>query len=170
MPPMIRPLRPRGVRFLQGHFSDMTSAKQIRLLLRDNDTFLQVLASKSTSHLPPPCSLSLPKTLIINIESKKGGKIGHWVGLLMTSSEAIYFDSMGERLYDENIIKYLLSHYNCIFYNPLKIQHKSSVKCGLFCVAFVKFVKSKGDFKQFIEMFTKVDLKKNDCIVQKMIF
>ena len=75
MPPMIHPLRPRGVRFLQGHFSDMTSAKQIRLLLRDNDTFLQVLASKSTSHLPPPCSLSLPKTLIINIESKKGGKL-----------------------------------------------------------------------------------------------
>jgi hypothetical protein len=157
------------VKSSQGHFSDMMSAKQIRLLLKDNDNFLCVLAGKNACHLPSPSSLSLPKTLIINVQSKKG-KIGHWVCLLMTISEALFFDSMGEQLYDMNIIKYLLPHYNCIFFNHTKIQHNSSVKCGLFCVTFTKFVKSKSDFKQFIEMFSKTDLKKNDCIAQKMIW
>lgn len=169
MPRMIPPSRQKGVRSSQGHFSDMLSAKQIRLLLRDNNNFLKVLASKSICNIPPPYSLSLPRSLIINIKAKKG-RIGHWVSLLLTSNEAIYFDSMGKQLYDVCIIKYLLNHYNCIIFNPIKIQHNTSVKCGLFCVAFVKFVKSKSDFKQFIEMFSKTDLKKNDFIVEGMIF
>ena len=137
--------------------------------MRDNDNFLQVLASKSTCLLPPPLSLSLPKTLIINVESRKGN-IGHWVCLLMTRSEVLFFDSMGEQLHDVNIIKFLVPHYKCIFFNPSKIQHNSSVKCGLFCVAFTKFVKSKSDFKKFIRMFSKTDLKKNDYIARKMIW
>lgn len=153
---------------LQGHFRDMTTAKEIRLTLKDNDNFLRVLASKSAHHLPHPVSLSLPKTLIFNIESGKG-KIGHWVSLLMTKHEALFFDSMGKQLHDINIIKYLLPQYKCVYFNPTQIQHKYSIKCGSFCIAFTKFVKTKSDFKKFINLFSKTNLKKNDIIVENII-
>ena len=120
------------MKFLQGHFRNMwgISAKQIRLLLRDNDNFHKVLASKSACHLSHPSSLVLPKTLIFNIDSGggRGEEIGHWVSLLMTKhGEALFFDSMGRQLHDVNIIKYLLPHYKYIFFNSTKIQHNSSM-------------------------------------------
>ena len=162
------------MKFLQGHFRNMwgLSAKQIRLLLRDNDNFHKVLASKSACRLSHPSSLVLPKTLIFNIDSDggRGGEIGHWVSLLMTKhGEALFFDSMGRQLHDVNIIKYLLPHYKYIFFNSTKIQHNSSIKCGLFCIAFTKIVRTKSDYKKFIKLFSKTNLRKNDCIVESLI-
>jgi len=160
------------VKFSQGPFRNMRglSGKQIRLLLRDNDNFHKVLASKSACHLSHPSSLVLPKTLIFNIDSGRGEKIGHWVSLLMTKrGEALFFDSMGRQLHDVNIIKYLLPHYKYIFFNSTKIQHNSSIKCGLFCIAFTKIVRTKSDYKKFIKLFSKTNLRKNDCIVERLI-
>ena len=87
----------------------------------------------------------------------------------MTKHEALFFDSMGKQLRDINIIEYLLPHYKCVYFNPTQIQHNSSIKCGPFCIAFTKFVKNKSDFRKFINLFSKTNLKNNDVIVENII-
>ena len=54
-------------------------------------------------------------------------------------------------------------------YSNVCIQHITSVKCGEFCVAFIKSVRSKNDYEQFLSHFNSLKLEVNDYIVDFML-
>merc|ERR1712073_89842 len=87
----------------------MGSAKEIRHYLAENTTFLKVIRSRKLSRFPSPSTFRLPKTLIVHSTSSSNGgkeekdKIGHWISILLTDNEALFFDSFGRKPNDLNI-------------------------------------------------------------------
>ena len=140
-------------------------------MLRNNNEFLGCF---SHSKLIPSALLvpSLPKYLIINTNSSRT-RVGHWVVIYMKSAnEAYYFDPLCEKQprMNKNIKKFLFSVYTNVNCNAFSIQSKTSSSCGLFCTLFVQSVKTRDDYINFISMFKRVHLKKNDKIVTKLLF
>ena len=149
----------------------MTSSTEIIRMLRNKHEFLGCF---SHSKLIPSASLLpfLPKYLIINTISSHT-KVGHWVVIYMKSvDEVYYFDPLceGQPRINRNIKKFLFSVYKNVYCNAVSIQSKQSSSCGLFCILFVRFVKTRDDYINFISMFKRVHLKENDKIVTKLLF
>ena len=95
----------------------------------------------------PKKKIKLPASLIINndISSKKGD---HWLSLVITKHQAFYFDSFGLPIIDREILAFLSKQkYRKVTYSIKCIQSIYSDKCGLFCILFVKIVKSKKNIK-----------------------
>ena len=53
-------------------------------------------------------------------------------------------------------------------YSDICIQDINSVKCGKFCIGFIKYVNSKKSYNDFISKFDFVKLYKNDEIVENI--
>ena len=95
----------------------MTSNFDIEYLLQNNDSFLGCFHK---NHLPP-FPLHFPSSLIIWTNN-------HWIGLLLLNKkQCFYFDSLGMKIRDKEIICYLKSTYRKIVYNSLKIQHNKNL-------------------------------------------
>lgn len=139
----------------------MTYASTINTWLKHQDHFMGCFKSSSL----PPFPKSFPQSLIININENEN--VGHFVAILLQRDYVIYFDSFGFKHILKNIKQYLKSFYNnvklysCIF--PL--QHDRSVKCAHFCTVFILHVKSLKDFKQYLNIFSRNNLWKNDNIL-----
>ena len=120
-------------------------------------------------NLTKSCISHFPIYLIINTSCRKRG--GHWISLfLKNKNEAYHFDSFGKGVKKENIKYFLiLNGYSSIMYNNVNIQDISSKTCGLFCIQFVKHVKSKTSYLKFLKLFDTSNLKKNDLIVKLML-
>ena len=137
----------------------MTTSKQIEEYLKSDDNFLGCYPH---SELPPFPSI-LPKSIIINTDSGRGE---HWVALVLTKKQCFYFDSFGVPIINVNILKYL-KRYKKVTYSNQCIQYYLSSSCGLFCIAFVLYVKNKKDYFSFLSIFK--DLKCNDSIVNNLL-
>ena len=106
--------------------------------------------------------------MIINTH-RKNQPGEHWLALVLTKSKCLYFDSFGVGITEETIVSYLQQKYEKVTVNNECIQHLYSESCGLFCIAFIKNVKSKTSFETFISKFNLLDLLKNDNIVLNLI-
>ena len=138
----------------------MTSSIEIENYLKDQKGFLGCFASDDLPTFPK----SLPASLIINTH-KKSQPGEHWLALVLTKHKCFYFDSFGAPILEETIVSYLQQKYEKVTINNECIQHLYSDSCGLYCIAFVKNVKSKTSFETFISKFNLYDLLKNDNIV-----
>lgn len=115
-----------------------------------------------------PIFYHFPCTIVVNTQSDdKPGQ--HWVAVHMTKFTSFYFDSFGLPALEPDILKYLKHRSRTVVYNSTCIQHMYSISCGLFCIAFVKHVKSKKSFISFINQFSMSNLSKNDRLVLKLI-
>ena len=141
----------------------MTSEKDLKKLLINSDIFIGTYSSEKLPTFPHIDSV--PKAMIVNIV-EEGGKSGHWVAILMTKLECLFFDSTGRKLKETNLIEYLSAHYDYVVFNPNRLQHVKSDKCGQFCALFVMCVKNSCDFKKFVNSFFRCDLMKNDLVLQ----
>ena len=113
----------------------------------------------------PEKKIKLPASLIINndVSSKKGE---HWVALVLTKNEAFYFDSFGLPIIDRQILAFLSKQkYRKVTYSTKCIQSIYSDKCGLFCILFVKIVKTQKKYKKFLKMFSEKNLYVNDQLL-----
>ena len=142
----------------------MTSSTEIEKYLKDQKGFLGCFASDNLPTFPK----SLPASLIINTH-KKSQPGEHWLALVLTKSKCLYFDSFGVGITEETIVSYLQQKYEKVTVNNECIQHLYSESCGLFCIAFIKNVKSKLSFEKFISKFSLFNLQKNDNIVLNLI-
>ena len=137
----------------------MTSSDEIEFYLRANSHFMGCFGINNL-----PKRLKFPCSLIINTDpTTEPGD--HWLGLYLTKNKCFYFDSFGLGIMDQSIVTFLKQHYNKVTVNNECIQHHNSDKCGLFCVAFIKKVKSTNSYKKFISNFDSVHLLNNDKIV-----
>ena len=110
----------------------------------------------------------LPSSMIVNTDiSIKSGD--HWLGLILSKNKCFYFDSFGLPIIDTSIVKYLKPHYKSVTYSDICIQDVESNKCGEFCIAFIKHVKSKSSYKKFLSHFNLVNVKENVIIIDNWI-
>ena len=116
--------------------------------------------------LLPSFPNSFPRTLIINtMPSNKEGE--HWVALLLKKKKCYYFKSFGLPIMNGNILKFLHG-YRKVTYSDVCIQSVNSEKYGKFCIAFVKSVRCKQSFFNFLSSFDYVDLANNDILIEKI--
>jgi len=135
---------------------------EIENILIYNKNFLGCYASDQIDILPK----TLPKSLIINTaNSDTDGE--HWVALVLQKKRCFYFDSFGLPIMNKNILHFL-QKYKKVMYSDICIQDINSVKCGKFCIGFIKYVNSKKSYNDFISKFDFVKLYKNDEIVENI--
>ena len=138
----------------------MTSSIDIENYLKDQKGFLGCFACNDL----PPFPKKFPVSMIINTQ-RKSQPGEHWLALVLTKSKCLYFDSFGVGITEETIVSYLQQKYEKVTVNNECIQHFNSTSCGLFCIAFIKHVKSKPSFETFISKFNLFDLLQNDNII-----
>ena len=116
--------------------------------------------------LIPSFPNSFHRTLIINnMPSNKEGE--HWVALVLKKKRCYYFDSFGLPIINRNILRFLKG-YRKVTYSDVCIQSVNSEKCGKFCIAFVKSVRCKQSFSNFLSSFDYVNLANNDILIEKI--
>merc|ERR1711954_300928 len=92
-------------------------------------------------------------------------QVGHKVG---HKSGAHLFLRFGLKIIEENIEKFASNYDKVIYSNPC-IQDFRSEKCGHFCIAFLKNVKTVNQYDRFINMFDDCNLYMNDFIVHDIV-
>lgn len=133
----------------------MTSNFDIEFLLQNKEHFLGCFPIEKL----PPYPIKFPSSLIICRDN-------HWVSLQFINKDlCLYFDSFGEGVCDNMIIKYLKPLYKKVTFNSIKLQHDDSKTCGLFCSLFVTLVHNRKDFKYFLKLFDKSNLHNNDNVL-----
>ena len=119
------------------------------------------------SDLLPSFPNSFPKTLIINTKpSNMKGE--HWVALVLKKKKCFYFDSFGVPILNDDILQFLQDYYK-VTYSDVCIQSVNSEKCGKFCIAFVKTVRSKHSYSEFLSNFNFIDLASNDLLIENKL-
>ena len=101
------------------------------------------------------------------MNSNKDGE--HWLGLVLLRKKCFYFDSFGIPIINENILNFLAT-YDKVTYSNICIQSATSLQCGKFCIAFVKCVRSNISYNNFLSLFERVDLNKNDKLIENIVF
>ena len=131
--------------------------------LKHDEYFMGCFASD----LLPSFPNSFPKTLIINTKpSNMKGE--HWVALVLKKKKCFYFDSFGVPILNDDILQFLQDYYK-VTYSDVCIQSVNSEKCGKFCIAFVKAVRSKQSYSEFLSNFNFIDLSSNDLLIENKL-
>ena len=123
----------------------------------------------------PSNRLVLPCCLITNL-SKSNEKGTHFVAIYISSkNQLFYFDSFGflPPIWNKPLLHFLKpwlkdNQFQIVLDYP--IQEINSLFCGWYCAAFCLITGNKlMSIKQFIQVFKKNLLQKNDLIVTNMI-
>ena len=145
---------------------------QIEDYLKNDPNFLGCFPHDSLDDLsvtPNWCNNKKTKTrssIIINTDSGRGE---HWVAMVLTKGGCFYFDSFGLPIINTNMLNYVKNkNYKTVTYSNQCIQDFQSTSCGLFCIAFVMYVKNRKDYLSFLSIF-KEDLRCNDSVVKKLL-
>jgi hypothetical protein len=104
-------------------------------------------------------------SIIFNL-SKHNEKGTHYVAVIIRRKDVLYFDSYGKKLTNKSIIKYLKNLSKPILYQTKKIQHKDSIFCGFYCLAYLHAIQNlQLPIRQFYDIFYYPPSLKNDKIV-----
>lgn len=105
------------------------------------------------------------KAIIFNL-SKHTEPGTHYIAVIFKRKKIYYFDSYGKPLKNKYILNNLRKFNIPIFYHTRSIQHKDSIFCGLFSLAYIKAIlKNKKTPYNFFSMFNNPPNKQNDKIV-----
>lgn len=108
-------------------------------------------------------------SLIFNL-SKHNEPGTHYVAVLFHNNSIFYFDSYGKPITKKHIKQTLTKYKIPIYYHKRPIQHKNSIYCGFFSLAYLKARQiNKMTPTQFFSMFNFPPNKQNDDIVFKFL-
>ena len=123
----------------------------------------------------PSNRLVLPCSLITNLS--KSNEVGtHFIAIYISSTNQLfYFDSFGliPPIWNTPLLQFLKpwlekDQFQTVLSHP--IQDFTSLFCGWYCAAFCLITSNKlMSIKQFIQLFEKNSLQKNDLIVTDTI-
>ena len=120
------------------------------------------------SDVMPPVPSKFPTCFILNTDnSSKPGD--HWVAVILNQNNCIFFDSFGLPILNPLLVQFLSQRYKKAIFSTKCIQHFQSIRCGEFCVAFLKEIKTIKQYKMFLSNFNPEDLSANDKIVVNML-
>ena len=138
---------------------------QIEYYLENDPNFLGCFPHDSLPSFSFSQTERKTKSIIINTDSGRGE---HWVAMVLTGGKCFYFDSFGLPIINTNILNYVnTKKYKTVTYSNQCIQDYLSTSCGLFCIAFVMYVKNRIDYLSFLSIFK--DLKNNDSVVKNLL-
>lgn len=93
----------------------------------------------------------------------------HFIAIVHRASKTYYFDSFGKECKNKKILNFMTKFSDTIFFNNQKLQHETSVFCGLYCLAFILYMqKPKTNPLNFLKMFSRY-LPYNDTFVKNYI-
>ena len=93
-------------------------------------------------------------SLIVNLSRE--GEIGtHFIAIIISSNQILYFDSFGIQNTNDDIKKYLKKYKRKISYSKNQIQHLSSSHCAFFCISFVLSIENWISPKLYFKLFDK---------------
>ena len=134
------------------------SGKILKKCLKNEKKFI---GCYSMSNLPTFPKV-LPATMIINIDNI------HWVALVLTDKNCFYFDSLAVPI-KKRLLNFINIRYSMYYFNNNKIQCKKSNACGLYCCAFIKFVKTKTSYCNFLNFFSYKTVRNDDIVINKLL-
>ena len=76
-----------------------------------------------------------------------------------------YFDSFGVEHIPKEIMKFIARKK--IIANIYRIQAYDSIMCGYFCIGLINFMFNGKSLKDYTDLFSSNDFKKNDDIILK---
>ena len=74
---------------------------------------------------------------IINLDDKQY-KGTRWVSLFIDRNTAVYFDSFGSEYILKNVLNKIKN--KSITHNIFRIQSDGFIMCGVYCIAFIKYI------------------------------
>ena len=103
--------------------------------------------------------------LIFNTDTSQG--IGqHWVGLCITKTSILYFDSLNCKFqYSTHFINFLKNTKKKLFWNTIQIQTDISEKCGIHCLVFCYAMqnnKNRRSYKNFLNTFLNLSIDERE--------
>lgn len=121
---------------------------------------LNYLGTWSRNNLPK--TRVRPAYMIVNSDGKfEPGE--HWATvILLSGSKGLYFDPFGFPPLHPDLQSYM--HRACpngFEYSCQSLQHVDSVRCGLFCIAFIKLFMKGYSYNEILSLFCTT-LKHND--------
>ena len=87
----------------------------------------------------------------------------HWVALYVNNKIVTYFESFGVEHIVKEIMKFIARKK--ITANIYRIQAYDSIMWGYFCIGFINFMFNGKSLKDYTDLFSPNDLKKNDDII-----
>ena len=90
----------------------------------------------------------------------------HWVALYVNYKIVTYFDSFAVEHIPKEIMKFI-ARKKTIRRNIYRIQAYDSIMCGYFCIGFINFMFNGESLKDYANLFSPNDFKKNDDIILK---
>ena len=88
----------------------------------------------------------------------------HWVALYVNNKIVTYFDSFGVEHIPKEVMKFIARKK---IINIYRVQAYDSIMCGYFCIGFVNFMFNGKRLKDYTNLFSPNDFKKNDDIILK---
>lgn len=108
--------------------------------------------------------------LILNFQVK-GTEVSHFVCLVVRDTDAFYMDSFGSYPVKE-VVDYCKSNGLKLGYNGRVVQDMKSTNCGVYCFAFLLYLKNGGELfetaNKFLNLFQK-KVEKNDDILHNIL-
>ena len=87
----------------------------------------------------------------------------HRVALYVNNKTIIYFDSIGVEHIPREIMKFIARKK--IITNIYRIQAYVSIMCGYFCIGLINFMNNGKSLRDYTNLFSPCDFKKNDDII-----
>ena len=87
----------------------------------------------------------------------------HCVALYVYNKTVTYFYSSGVEHIPKEIMKFIA--HKKIITNIYRIQACDSIMCGYFCIGFINFMFLCKSLTDYTNLFSPIDLKKNDDII-----
>ena len=89
----------------------------------------------------------------------------HFITIIAKKDHVSYIDSLGDVCYIPSILSFLNSLKKPIMFNSKKVQHPSSIMCGVFCIMYCLYF----DREQTFVLTFSNDLAKNDKICSRYV-
>ena len=115
----------------------------------------------------PPKLLPGHCGIINSAHRETGGK--HWTAFVNAPKKVYVFDSFGAPT-DPRIIRFLKStkQKKQVQSNTGHLQDLSAESCGMWCIKFIRYIRSGGDLIGFISNFSTSDQNKNEDKLKKI--
>ena len=96
----------------------------------------------------------------------------HWIGWMIDSDRATFFDSYGRSPDDYTLphhFKTFAKKFRTVQFTKRRIQGWNSVACGYFCIHFIYIFSLGLDYENFLNDYSRSDFKRNDSIVYGIV-
>lgn len=116
----------------------------------------------------PPKPVKSKFFVIFNL-SKHNEKGTHFVAIFYNSKKLYYFDPLGDKLTNGDILNFIKTLKRKLIEENVKIQSDLSDFCGFFCLGYLLSKKLKMSSKIFFKQFNQINLLLNDEKIMKFI-